>query len=833
MSERVYNHLKFNSKDSGIRYSGKPVPVGSRFPIRPNDYFKEKREELEEIKNKLKKQNKPFSTILKISGEAGKDLLFISLDSSKYNLRLLSIKEEWVNGEKIITANVQFKDETSFNKFSESLYTTRKEKNKNTYISKQSNLCITIDKIEELKSFKDLVTDYSLPENFDPQKSYWMEIWLPNDEGLFDEFINFLKKNLKDIIFNPRQLNLGDRNIALIKTNKRNLDYLSNQLSYIAEIRFAKKITHLLDLETSEKIEISDQLLSRIKINEDTNTTSVILDTGINRGHPFLESILSAERNMTLDEGWGKHDEAYTEEGKVYHGTGMAGLCAYGDFCDLITSNNEVLVTHNLTSVKIFSPNKPKENEILDSPANVISDAVNLVESNVFQNKNYVLASTTDDSNRGMPSSYSTSLDILIFDKKLLFMVSVGNNNSLIMPSSEVHAMNQLSTCVEDPSQSWNSLSIGAYTTKVDCSNLRNEGLNPLSESGDVSPHTKFSMVDYKNDNLPLKPEVLFEGGNLAINHQNIVGMDSHFDLITTNYDFQNTGNFANFNATSAATALAGRFASILMEEYPEYWPETIKGLMVHSAEWTEAMLRKRLLNSNIRNNSGDNKVKFLRQCGFGVPNLERAKKSAQNSLTLISQNEFYLFNDQKKSQCISFDLPWPTEVLENLSDKKISLKITLSYFIAPKAGSRGNKNKFKYQSHGFRFGLKRKDETEEAFHKRVNNALKSKEESLAESSSVDWLLGEKVRNKVAGTVLKDMWKGKSIDLASMDKLIIYPVNGWWKDDKTIKPEDSKVRFSLIVDIETEEENVNLYNEIKSILEIRSNLEISIPAPIR
>ena len=199
MSERIYNHLKFHSKNSGIRYSGKSFPVESRFPIRPNDYFKEKREELEEIKNKLKKQNKPFSTILKISGEAGKDLLFSSLDSSKYNLRLLSIKEEWVNGEKIITANVQFKDETSFNKFSESLYTTRKEKNKNTYISKQSNLCITIDKIEELKSFKDLVTDYSLPENFDPQKSYWMEIWLPNDEGLFDKFITFLKENLRDI----------------------------------------------------------------------------------------------------------------------------------------------------------------------------------------------------------------------------------------------------------------------------------------------------------------------------------------------------------------------------------------------------------------------------------------------------------------------------------------------------------------------------------------------------------------------------------------------------------------------------------------------------------
>lgn len=43
-------------------------------------------------------------------------------------------------------------------------------------------------------------------------------------------------------------------------------------------------------------------------------------------------------------------------------------------------------------------------------------------------------------------------------------------------------------------------------------------------------------------------------------------------------------------NATSAATAQASRLAARAMATYPDYWPETIRGLLTHSAEWTTPM---------------------------------------------------------------------------------------------------------------------------------------------------------------------------------------------------------------------------------------------------
>ena len=740
------------------------------------------------------------------------------MDTAKGDLRLLSIKESWEESDRCITANVQFKNEAAFEAFSKKLQVTRNGE------TKQSRLCLTINKIERLKSFEDLVTDYSLPSDFNSNKYYWVEIWLPSDDNIFPDFIKFLKQRFEGIAFNPRELNLGDRTVALIKANKDVLSAISNELSYVAEIRFAKKVTHFLDLEINDQIEILNNLKSRISISKNSSTTSVILDTGVNRGHPLLKELISSDRNLTIDQSWGTHDESYAGQ----HGTQMAGICAYGDFTALLNSQENINIIHNLASVKILAINE--DDGIFNDISEIVCNAINLAEERIKHNKNYVLAVTTNFDKKGMPSLYSTMLDRTVFHNKILCLVSVGNCQPKSVSgafSKDDYLQYQKTTFIEDPSQSWNILSIGAYTEKTDCSNLRSDGLLPVSEAFDISPHSKFSMVDYDSDNFPVKPEVLFEGGNKVVDSNNHISNDFHLDLITTNPNFQTTGELIEFNATSAATALAGRFASILMDSYPEYWPETIKGLMVHSADWSESMLRNRLSNSDISRSRMDEKVNFLRQCGFGIPDIEKAKKSAQNSLTLISQSEFYLFNEQKNYQCVMFDLPWPTQTLEDLSKKTVKLKVTLSYFVTPKAGSRGNKNKFKYQSHGLRFELKRKDEKEEVFAARINKALKHNSDSTEESSPINWMFGPRVRNKVAGTVLKDIWEGSGIDLANMHKLIVYPVAGWWKDDKNIKLEDSKVRFSLIIDIETEEESVDLYNEIKNILEVSIAIPVS------
>ncbi len=41
---------------------------------------------------------------------------------------------------------------------------------------------------------------------------------------------------------------------------------------------------------------------------------------------------------------------------------------------------------------------------------------------------------------------------------------------------------------------------------------------------------------------------------------------------------------------TSAATAQAAYLAASILADYPNLWPETVRALIVHSADWTPAM---------------------------------------------------------------------------------------------------------------------------------------------------------------------------------------------------------------------------------------------------
>ena len=124
---------------------------------------------------------------------------------------------------------------------------------------------------------------------------------------------------------------------------------------------------------------------------------------------------------------------------------------------------------------------------------------------------------------------------------------------------------------------------------------------------------------------------------------------------------------FVTTGDTSAATALATRMAAVLMAQYPDYWPETIRALMVHSAEWTEKMLER--FNPQKKKDYEN----LLRYAGYGVPDLNRALWSAENTVTLIAQDSLQPF-EKKGSSYVTRDLnlhqiPWPAEVLQELGE--------------------------------------------------------------------------------------------------------------------------------------------------------------------
>jgi hypothetical protein len=59
------------------------------------------------------------------------------------------------------------------------------------------------------------------------------------------------------------------------------------------------------------------------------------------------------------------------------------------------------------------------------------------------------------------------------------------------------------------------------------------------------------------------------------------------------------------------------------------------------------------------------------------------------------------------------YKLPWPDDILLNLGEVEVKLKLTLSYFIEPGPGEIGWKDRYRYPSALLRFDLKRPDEDE------------------------------------------------------------------------------------------------------------------------
>jgi len=313
---------------------------------------------------------------------------------------------------------------------------------------------------------------------------------------------------------------------------------------------------------------------------------------------------------------------------------------------------------------------------------------------------------------RGRPSSWSTAIDQLssgaLDEQHRLVLLPVGNTQPW---SRRYYPNSNLTESIHDPGQAWNALTVGAYTMKTTVNPKTYPGWKPVAPAGGLSPAGTTSLR--WEEQWPLKPDLCMEGGNMAIDPS--TGNPDYLDdlqLLTTNRALLQrlltvTGD------TSAATALAARMAAIIQAEYPQFWPETVRALMVHSADWTPAMRRQTeplASRQTIRN--------VLRSYGYGVPNLERALWSARHELTLVVQDSLQPFDRQQNGRTVTRDmhlhpLPWPHDVLRELGDMIVELRVTLSYFIEPNPGERGRERRHRYASHGLRFDVNTPTEIE------------------------------------------------------------------------------------------------------------------------
>lgn len=223
---------------------------------------------------------------------------------------------------------------------------------------------------------------------------------------------------------------------------------------------------------------------------------------------------------------------------------------------------------------------------------------------------------------------------------------------------------------------------------------------------------------------------------------------------------------------------------------------------------------------------------RLLNICGYGVPNLERALYSAQNSLTLIAQAELQPFDKKPKGKSgfrtrdmHLYELPWPKDVLLALPDAtSVQMRITLSYFVEPGPGEIGWKDRYRYASHALRFELNSPGENKSEFVRRINQAAWDQDEGKpdTQSPSDHWDFGSQSRNR--GSVHSDIWRGTAAQLAGSNLIAISPTIGWWRERSYLGRWGKQTRYSLIVSITTSDVDVDIYTPVA--------LQVGIPIEI-
>lgn len=656
------------------------------------------------------------------------------------------------------------------------------------------------------------------PEN--EEEDFWWEVWFRrtgNDEEKIVKVKNNL--NLYGAEIGRAQLEFPEHIVRLVKGSVRQLSAFLMLLDNLAELRKPQEINDFIthpDIAIAEQRQWLEDLQSRTTF--ETNQQSVLinlLDTGVNNGHPLINPALEETRMYSYNSDWGSHD-SYEGGG---HGTGMAGLALFGDLTDALAVPHNIKIYHGLESFKIFHPSSSNDPELYGAIMEYAAATPFVKNPN---NPRVFCLSVTNDHfvNNGRPSSSSASVDKIAFGNAIdppssqLFLVSSGNvhiANANNFPSKNFEVS------VQDPGQAYNALTVGAFTTKDRLNITDWPGWSILASHGFIAPSNPSSMMWEKQ--WPNKPDIVMEGGNLAYDGRNSADALDPLQLLTTHKNPSQI--FQTFGDTSAAVALASKLAAELRTEYPDYRAETIRGLMAHSAEWTPAMEGFFDLSRE------EGRRKAVRSVGFGTPIPEKAKRSANNAPTFIAENSIqpycYEGSKVKFNEYHLYELPWPVNILrDEIMDKDVTLKVTLSYFIEPNPGNRQYKNHFQYHSHDLDFKLKQSTEELNEFKRRVSAASvesdsETEENRSSRRSNDVWTLKERVRNK--GSLKKDILTISGADLATRNIIAIFPKNGWYKTRKKLEKAESVVDYSLIITLESDEITADLYTPIKTQIE--------------
>ncbi|MCT8140238.1 hypothetical protein H1D32_22580 [Anaerobacillus sp. CMMVII] len=232
---------------------------------------------------------------LEIKGQAGYDLITKSLENTTQKVRICNIKSEDDGEEQKVVSSTVFVPENKRDFFVKKL-------NKYKETETEEKVIGTIESINLAMVDALWMSDKNELPNNTPK---WCEVWLMFDmkeevDTIIGEFFRICDE--RQIQHKNQKIVFPERVVLGVRANKQQLSELQWLSSRIAEFRImVTPISFFEELSELDQRDFVKDLVERLDISEQSNTSVCLLDTGVNNGHDLLAPFLTDENMHAVD----------------------------------------------------------------------------------------------------------------------------------------------------------------------------------------------------------------------------------------------------------------------------------------------------------------------------------------------------------------------------------------------------------------------------------------------------------------------------------------------------------------------------------------------------
>lgn len=615
-------------------------------------------------------------------------------------------------------------------------------------------------------------------------------------EDEIEKYIQIYGEELHDIWDNE-----VDAIYFKLSISGKGLKHLVQTYQYLYEVKLDSK--YALEHETSN---IEDDYEIEI-IAPDNNATRVcIIDSGIQENHRLIQPAIDTANSRSYVDGDATTVDYVKASG---HGTKVAGAVLYPVS---IPKKGKIKLESILQNARILD----KKNEIPTSRfeprlmEQIISD---YPDTRVF---NLSVSEKVAYTGTHMPS-LAASIDKLIHEKKILFIVAAGNlYHSSTIPTNlgiieHLKAgrtypayLNEPETRVANPGVSYFAITVGSIAKE----DYDDADYKALAGKNNVSPfsRTGFGMWGC------IKPDVVEFGGDLMKNKLSDELITNEFtspELVNSTLHGASAVGKDSFG-TSFSTPKVSYIASRLQFEHPTESAQMYRALIIQSARLPEHCFTNPTLND-------------FRYYGYGVPDVNRALNNSQSRITFIQDGKV----GPKKADI--YRLKIPDSLKGEGKEFRILVEVTLSFTSKTRLTRKGS---HQYLANWLDWRSSKYNESFSSFRNRTLEYLEGEidDDGIDEgANAIQWIIRENPKWGVKGITRNNSAVQKSwviIEPQQFAEEFSIAIVGHFGWDKNL---ENEIPYALCVSFEVIDSQMNIYDIMaQAQIEIEPEQEVEV-----